>query len=195
MYLRLKWNSFFNRNRKVTNQNTMKKTIIVLLCLLTLQFFWSCKETDDGVYTDPISLYEKIGGSWKLTSIKEIDEIAKASSIKPDEMNLTSKFNFSTFVITLAVDSTFNPTTYEVKGTAPDLFNRSGYWELDYPFPHPDNIATKILLYNDAEKTQLTDKLIVSSIPGAKATMQFNLQRLSEGTPYVTYQYTFKPEK
>lgn len=173
----------------------MKKTIIILLCLFSMQLFWGCNETDDGVYTDPITLYEKIGGTWKLTAVKQIDEIAKAASIKPDEMNLTTKFNFSSFVISLAVDSSYNPTTYEVRGDAPALFNSTGYWELDYPFPHPDNIATKILLYSDAEKTKLTDKLIVTSIPGAKNTMQFNLQRLSEGTPYVTYQYSLKPEK
>jgi len=173
----------------------MKKTIIFLFCLFAIPIFWGCNETDDGTYTEPISLYEKIGGAWKISGIKEIDEIAKASSMKPDEITLTSKFNFSTFVITLSVDENFNPTTYEVKGSAPELFKSSGYWELDYPYPNPDNISTKILLYSDEAKTLLTDKLIVTSIPGAKATMQFNLQRLSGGIPYVTYQYSLKPEK
>jgi len=171
----------------------MRRTGYLLLCLFVFQLFISCNKTEDGTYTAPISLYEKIGGTWKTTSVKEVDEIAKASSIKPDEVVLTNKFSFSTFVITLSVNEAFEPTTYEVTGTAPNLFEPAGYWKLDYPFPHADNNSTKILLYSDEARTQLTDELIVSAIPGAKSALSFNLTRRSDGVPFVTYQYVLKP--
>jgi hypothetical protein len=171
----------------------MRKTGFILLCLFVLQLIISCNKTDDGTYTKPITLYEKIGGKWKISSLKEVDEIAKASSIKPNEVLLLSKFNFTSFVITFSVDENFEPTTYLVEGTAPNLFEPAGYWKLDYPFPHTDNVSTKIQLFSDQEKTQMTDELVVSAIPGAKNVLSFNLTRKSNGIPFVTYQYAFKP--
>jgi hypothetical protein len=171
----------------------MRKTGYILLCFFVFQLFISCNKTDDGTYTAAITLYEKIGGTWKITSIKEVDEIAKASSIKPNEVLLLSKFNFTTFVISLAVDENSEPTTYTVEGTAPNLFEPTGYWKLDNPFPHTDNISSKIQLFSDQAKTQMTDELVVSAIPGVKNVLQFNLVRKSNGIPFVTYQYAFKP--
>jgi hypothetical protein len=171
----------------------MRKTGFLLLCLFVFQLIISCSKTNDGIYTPPITLYEKIGGTWKTTTIKEVDEIAKASSTKPDEVDLTKKFNFNTFVITLSVDENFQPTTYAVTGTAPNLFEPTGYWKLDSPFPHADNISTKIMLYSDEAKTQLTDQFSVTAIPGAKSALSFNLTRKSDGVSFVTYQYVLKP--
>jgi hypothetical protein len=171
----------------------MRKTGFLLLCFFVFQLIISCNKTNDGTYTAPITLYEKIGGTWKITAIKEVDEIAKASSIKPDEVNLSTKFNFSSFVITFAVDENFEPTTYTVSGSAPNLFVPTGYWKLDSAFPHTDNKSTRIQLYSDEAKTVLTDELIVSAIPGAKNTLSFNLTRKSDDVPYVTYQYALKP--
>jgi hypothetical protein len=171
----------------------MRKTGFLLLCFFVFQLISSCIKTDDGTYTAPITLYEKIGGTWKTNTIKEVDEIAKASSIKPDEINLTGKFSFNTFVINFAVDSNFEPTTYTVSGSAPNLFEPSGYWKLDHAFPHTDNNPTKILLYSDEAKTMLTDELIVTAIPGAKNALQFNLTRSSDGVAFVSYQYALKP--
>jgi hypothetical protein len=171
----------------------MRKTGFILLCLFVFQLIISCNKTDDGTFTAPITLYEKIGGIWKISSVKEIDEFAKTRLTKPDEVLLLSKFSFNTFVITLAVDENFQPTTYSVAGTAPQLFEPTGYWKLDYAFPHSDNNPTKIMLYSDEAKTQLTDELIVSTIPGVKKVLQLNLTRQSNGANYVTYQYALKP--
>jgi hypothetical protein len=171
----------------------MRKTGFILLCLFVCQLIISCNKTDDGTYTKPITLYEKIGGTWKIASLKEVDEIAKASSIKPNEVLLLAKFNFTTFIINLSVDENFEPTTYTVEGTAPNLFEPTGYWKLDNPFPHTDNISSKIQLFSDPEKTQMTDELVVSAIPGLKNALQFNLTRKTGGIPFVTYQYALKP--
>jgi hypothetical protein len=171
----------------------MRKTnYFLLFLLLFMAFFQGCEKTDDGTYTAPITLYEKIGGTWAMTSITEVDEVAKASKLTPVEVTLTSKFNFKSFAIALNVDSSFQPTTFAVTGTAPELFATGGYWELDEPFVHADQTTSNILLYSDEAKTQLTDKLTVLTLPGTKSILDFSLIRLDNGTPYVSYVYKLK---
>jgi hypothetical protein len=172
----------------------MRKTNYYLLFLLLFMSFpQGCELTDDGTYTAPITLYERIPGTWKLSAITQVDEVAKANSQKPTEKTLTGKFNFRTFIITLNVDSSsMQPTTYSVAGTAPELFPNSGYWQLDEPYYHADQSATNILLFSDEARTQQTDKLMVMTIPGDKANLDFSLTRNDNGSPYVTYVYKLK---
>ena len=170
----------------------MKRTVLILGCLMFMQLITGCYKTDDGTYTDPITIYEKVGGSWQLTKLIEVDEIAVASSITPDNFNLTREFDFRSFTLTLNVDENFQPTSYEVGGNAPELFAKSGFWGLSNPYPNTDGTAVKIQLYSDEAKTTLVDELSLASLPGTKATMEFNLTRISNGLPYVTYQYAVK---
>ena len=171
----------------------MRKTNFYLLFLLLfMAFFQGCEKTDDGTYTAPITLYERIGGTWAMYQISEVDEFAKVNALKPVEVDLTRKFNFNSFKIALNVDSSFQPTTFEVTGTAPELFATGGYWQLDEPFVHADQTASNILLYSDEARTQQTDKLTVLTIPGKKAVLDFSLTRMDNGSPYVSYVYTLK---
>jgi len=172
----------------------MRKTnYFLLFLLLFMAFFQGCEKTDDGTYTAPITLYERIGGTWALTSLTQVDEVAKASNLKPVEMILTNRFNFKTFKISLNVDSSFQPTTFAVTGTAPELFAAGGYWELDEPYVHSDQTSSHILLYSDEARTLLADKLTVVTIPGTKKLLDFALTREDNGTPYVSYVYKLKP--
>lgn len=170
----------------------MKQTVVILFLLVFGQFFTACNETNDGTYTDPITIYEKMGGDWRLTKLVQIDEIAKASSIKPNQITLTNEFNFKTFNISFRVDDAFQPTSYEVTGDAPELFMKSGFWELSNPFPNTDGTAVKILLYSDEEKSILVDQLDIAALPGSRGTMDFNVARSSGALPFVTYQYSIK---
>ena len=178
--------------RHVQNSVPMKRTMVVICYLVLALIFTGCNKTDDGAYTEPITIYEKMGGEWKLTKLVEVDNIAVASSSKPDAINLTAKFSFRTFIIEFKVDEKFQPTTFEVKGEAPELFLKSGYWNLSHPFPNTDGTAVKIQLYSDEAKTQMVDALHIAAVPGSKGTMEFNLIRESNNLPYVTYQYTVK---
>jgi len=173
----------------------MKKAVVILFCVVITQLITGCYKTDDGTFTDPITVYEKMVGTWTSTKVTQIDLIAVATSTKPDQVNLTNKFDFKTFSITFNVDEKFNPTTYTVGGTSPELFLKSGYWKLNNPFPNTDGSALVIELYSDEAKTQLVDELSISAVPGAKATLEFNLIRESKGIPYANYQYSLKPAK
>jgi hypothetical protein len=171
----------------------MRKTnCFLLFLLLFMAFFQGCEKTDDGTYTAPITLYERIEGTWAMTAVTQVDEVAKINNLKPTEMTLTSRFNFKSFIITFHVDSSFQPTTYEVTGSVPELFAPSGYWKLDEPFVHADQTSSHILLYSDEARTQLTDELTVVSIPGTKSVLEFSLTRMDNGSPYVSYDYKLK---
>ncbi|MBN1925595.1 MAG: DUF5004 domain-containing protein [Prolixibacteraceae bacterium] len=170
----------------------MKQTLVILFLLVLTQFITGCYQTDDGTFTEPITIYEKIGGTWLLTKITEVDEIAVASSLKPDNITLTNYFNFKTFTITLNVDENNQPTTFEVGGSSPELFLKNGYWDLSNPFPNTDATAVKIRLYSDDSKSDPVDELDIMALPGRRATLEFYLTREANDIPYVTYQYALK---
>jgi hypothetical protein len=171
------------------NKNLKTK---VLLCLMfLLPAIWSgCNKQDDGEDTAPITVYEKIGGTWNMLSLKMIDETAKTAGIKPEEMVITDQFNFGSFALTLNLDENNNPTTFLVSGNAPDLLPIEGYWNLDKAFPAADGTPIVISLYTDAEKTVIANQLRITSMPGATSQMELRLTHSSEGVTYVTYLYT-----
>lgn len=156
---------------------------LAIMCFIV----FSCNESDDGSYTDPITLYEKIDGEWNLMNLKMVDEVAKAGGIEPSEQNLSTWFNYENFKIRFNVDERNQPTTYEVLGDVPPLFSPSGYWALSNAFQQTNGAATRIYLYSDAQKTLLTDELRLTSVPGSSGEMEIQLVRTSNGTPFVSY--------
>lgn len=164
----------------------MRYKIIYLLVLIAL-FAIGCDEVDDGHQADPITLYEKIEGSWSLMSLKMVDEFAKANAIEPNEQNLSALFHYEDFKINFMVDDKMQPTTYEVLGEVPSLFEPVGYWELSSAFQQTNGTAVRIRLYSDAQKTHMTDELRLTSVPGGNQEMEIQLVRESGGTPFVSY--------
>lgn len=178
----------------------MKKTTVLLLTLVLVisAFFYGCKKSDDGSYTSPITIYEKVAGKWVLSASKGLlqdDEIAKANSESATQMDLTGQHAFSSFTITFSVDANQQPTAYTVEGTSPALFPKSGYWDLDYPYPSTQGEASKIYLFTDAAKTIKTAVLDIMNIPGADPTLQFKLTRRNKGIAYVSYTYKLSIQK
>jgi|SRR5690606_5080301 len=165
------------------------KLLIALLCLTGAYAVVACKKMEDGPFVEPISLYEKVKGSWQLTNLLQVDETAKIAGIKPDEISLLGQFDVASFHITLDTDADNQPTAYQVTGTAPELFPNSGFWDLDTAFPNADGSAPTINLYSDAAKTALVGQLTVVAIPGATPEMELKLTRSTAGTPFVSYHY------
>ncbi|WP_348797560.1 DUF5004 domain-containing protein [Flavobacterium adhaerens] len=162
--------------------------LVVLLCLL----FIGCDQIDDGNYVEPITVYEKVNGNWTLMNLKMVDEFAKKNAIEPSEQNLSTLFNYPDFVINFSVDDKNQPTTYEVTGNVPPLFAPRGYWKLNSSFQQTDATANIIYLYSDAQKTNKTDELKVTSVPGNNDQMEIQLIRSSEGTAFVSYIFKLK---
>lgn len=167
----------------------MKSKPIFLLLFLGL-LLYGCNKSDDGTYVEPITLYEKVNGDWNLMNLKMIDEFAKANGIQPNEQNLSSLFNYQDFQIRFNVDEKMQPTSYEVTGNVPNLFAPSGYWQLSTNFQPTDADAVRIYLYSDSQKTQLTDELRLTSVPGSNGQMEIQLVRVSNGAAFVSYIFT-----
>jgi hypothetical protein len=158
--------------------------LAVVGCLMTI----GCDNTDDGSYVDPITLYEKVNGNWGLTNLKMVDDFAKANKIEPNEQNLSTFFNYEDFKIRFNVDEKMNPTSYEVQGEVPPLFASNGYWELSSDFQQTNaSSPVRIYLYSDAQKTQKTDELRLTSVPGNNEEMELQLVRSSGGSAFVSY--------
>lgn len=166
-----------------------KKTKLIMLMFVIGAFSLSCEKIDDGEYIAPITLYEKVKGTWKLNDISQIDETAKIAGIAPDEISLFGQFGFDDFNITLDVDDNDQPTSYKVSGSAPELFPKEGFWDLNPLFPVAAGTAPVINLYSDAAKNNLAGQLSIVSIPGAKAEMELKLTRRTAGVPFVSYHY------
>ncbi|MCW4468878.1 DUF5004 domain-containing protein [Flavobacterium sp. MFBS3-15] len=158
--------------------------LAAILCSLA---FVGCDEQDDGSSVDPITVYEKMNGDWGLMNLKMVDEFAKANNIQPNEQNLSTLFNYENFQINFSVDENIEPTTYQVTGELPPLFDPSGYWELSAAFQPTNSGGINIFLYSDAAKTQKTDELRLTSVPGSNGEMEIQLVRTADGTPFVSY--------
>lgn len=164
----------------------MKCKIIYGLALACLLVF-GCSQNDDGSHVKPITLYEKVNGSWGLMNLKMVDEFAKKNAIEPSEQNLSTMFNYADFKINFNVNEKMEPTAYEVLGDVPPLFSPRGYWKLSTDFQPTGQIPIIIYLYSDAEKTQKTDELRLTSVPGSNGEMEIQLVRTSEGAPFISY--------
>lgn len=169
------------------------KYFTILFFLSVVFSFVACNDTDDGSYVAPITTYEGIKGDWKISSVKQVDEIAKANSQSPSEMTLTSQFDFSTFTIKLSVDVNNEPTDYTVGGNAPEIFAKSGYWSLAHPFPNTDDSPNFINLYSDASKTIKVGELAIIATPGATDVLEVKFTRKNKGVAFVSYVYKLSP--
>ena len=163
------------------------KNIYWLAVFLCISLF-GCTNTEDGSYVDPITLYEKVNGNWGLTNLKLVDEFALKNAIEPHEENLSTYFNYEDFKIKFNVDEKNQPTSYEVLGDVPPLFAPKGFWRLSSDFQQTNASGpVSIYLYSDAQKTQKTDELKLTSVPGNSDEMEFKLVHSSGGSTYASY--------
>lgn len=172
---------------------TIKYFYVFIWAIVLLPLCVACNDTDDGSYVAPITTYEKIKGNWTIVSVKQIDEIAKANSQSPSEMNLTNQIDFSTFSITLNVDNKNEPTSYKVGGTSPQFFPAEGYWKLEYPFQNTDGSASILNLYSDAAKTVKAGQLSITAVPGTTQVLELKFSRKAKGVTFVSYVYQLSP--
>ncbi|MCR5077575.1 MAG: DUF5004 domain-containing protein [Prevotella sp.] len=155
------------------------KMLGVVLLLSATMTFTGCSTVDDGDYTAPITLTEKVGGKWVLNSVVQTDEANARTK------TLTDLLDFDTFVINLNQDEAGNATTFSIEGNAPLLLPVSGTWQMDHDFTKSDNTASRILLNDGKSETALT----VTAVPGNTKTLEYRLTRRTNGQPFVSYTY------
>lgn len=151
------------------------KSLWLLSALAPMMLFMSCATTDDGDYVAPIQLSEKIGGNWVLNSIVQTDET------NATELALTSLLGFDTFSLNLSDGGQFS-----VSGNAPKLLPTTGTWELDKNYVKSTGDATQLILMGSEGIVTLT----VTTTPGAKPELGFQLTRKQGGQPFISYKYS-----
>lgn len=192
----------------------MKKNKYYLGCLLFLLLgftFTGCEpSTEDGSYVEPITLYEKFGGSWNLLDLVVVDEnpingwntnlattpTQEQKAPVKSEMSMNGMMGFDSFVLKLDLSADRRPAAFSVESLVAldvfKLFPESGYWDLNLEFPTPSGEAPKILLYSDEARTDLLATVNVTSSPGATMQMEVKRTKLLGGKPYVSYVYKLK---
>src|SRR5690606_36723271 len=105
------------------------KLRIALLCLIGPCAVVSCKKMENGSFVEPITLYEKVKGSWQLTDLVQVDETAKIAGIKPAEISLYGQFDVACLQLTLDVVANYLPTAHQVTRSAPELSPNGGFWD------------------------------------------------------------------
>lgn len=173
--------------KQINYMKSIKKLVLFYFSLLALL---GCNKLDDGSYVEPITIYEKMQGNWNLMNLKMIDQFAKANAIEPSEQNLSALFNYDTFQIEFNVDEKMKPTSYQVFGDVPPLFQLSGYWDLNTAYQSTGSQAIQIYLYSNDQKTDKTGTLLLTSVPGSNQEMELQLVRTSSGTPFVSYVFS-----
>ena len=140
------------------------------LLFSTAMAFTGCSTVDDGSYTAPITLSEKISGKWVVNSVMQTDEANARTKTLTDLLNQ---------------DEAGNPSTFTVEGSAPMLLPTSGTWKMDYNFTKSDNTPSRLLLNDGKAETALT----VTAVPGNTKTLEYRLTRKTNGQPFVSYTY------
>lgn len=163
-----------------------KKFSLLILGTLILS---SCA-TENGVYTEPITMYEKIVGTWNLSRIKQVDELAVANKSGMTEIDLTDYFE--EFSISLNETGSNSPGTFTSSG-APEIIPSNGYWKLDREFQNWDGSPVKVQFFAENSYTNKIGEVSITSVPGSVPLMELTLTRSTNGSPFVSYVYTLIP--
>ena len=167
----------------------MKNSSTRILAVVIILFSLGCNKPDDGSFTAPITTYEQIAGEWSLMNLTMVDEYAKANDIEPYEENISTLFDFEDFRLVLNINEDMRPTSYEVIGDVPPLFQLEGFWELNYDFQPTGSKPFIIYLYSDQEKTNLVGELQITSVPRSNDQMEIQLLRTAGDVPFVSYNF------
>lgn len=145
-----------------------------------------CEQIEYGELGDPFTKTDGIKGTWLVSRVVQVDEVALAQGGAQTEMDLTDFFSFSTYHITFNVDAQGNPTTFEVGGDAPNFVDSTGIWtfdEIEFPtyveLTHPDS-------------SSVTSMFTLIAPPRTKTPLRMKFQRFCKGKIIISYKYEFE---
>lgn len=183
------------KNKNYLFMKSLIKRKGYILIFSTFFLFFNCQEINDGDFVEPITTYEKIKGTWSLSSLVLRDDYAKSLDIELSEVNLTNMFNFSDLKIVFNVDSNNKPVDFAIIGDFPRLFPTSGYWDLNSAFPSTNQEPALFNLYSDLAKTTKIGELNLTAVPSENSNMEIRLIRYSNDIAFATYIFKFFPSK
>lgn len=164
-----------------------------LLSLITFLglFIFSCEPEKYEPVGEPFNKVDGVKGTWKLTTIVQLDEVAIAKELALTQIDITSFFNFENYRITFNVDETNLPSTFEILNpdNAPNFFITSGKWTFD-------NIDFPSQLYLIKLNTEMlpvdTMRINLVAAPRDYLPLKYKFTRSSGGEKIVSYSYLFE---
>ena len=155
----------------------MKKraTYILIATVIIL----GCQPDEIQPIGDPLSKKDGVIGDWKLSSVSQIDELAKASDENDFSKDVTELFSF------LETEIEFNESSFVLNaGDSPDFVKMTdGNWSFD-------NIDSPTLIY--LVKDLDTTDFVLSRSPREGFDLKVKYERYDDDELYLSYEYTFE---
>ena len=164
-------------------KNLNKHAFIILLIAIALVSCQPENVKDLGIERD---LMTSLNGTWKLTKAIQVDEDATKKGFPYQQMDITSLFPYTDFVLTLNVAGGAPTTFTSVLGGSPNIVRlRSGTWTVDN-LKYPKNIY---MLSGTA-----ADTVSLGGYPvGASTTLKLKREKkdFTTGKLLISYSYEF----
>lgn len=159
-------------------------------------FFAACTPVEHKELGTPRNIIESLSGTWKLIKATQVDEDAKKKGFPFKEMDITTLFPYTNFVLTLNVTGGTPATFTTTPGSSPKIIKlASGSWTVDNAESPKD-----ITLTSGA----ITEKVTLGGYPvGANNTLKLKVERYDVPPPpvppaqavapklLITYSYEF----
>lgn len=159
------------------------KTGVMILTAAVL--FAACTPVAHKELTAPRNILESLAGTWKLVKATQVDEGASAKGFPFKEMDITSLFPYTNFVLTLNLNSGVPGTFTTIPGASPKIIKlTSGNWTVDnadYP---------KVITLTSGATIE---KVTLGGYPvGAATNLRLKVERSEAGTGKLLISYTYE---
>lgn len=148
--------------------------------------FTACSPAERKEIGAPRNVVESLAGNWKLTKAIQVDEDAAKKGFPFKELDITSLFPYTNFVLQLNLNNGVPSTFTTTPGSSPKIIKlASGTWSLD------DNISPKNVTLTSGTTTEI---VTLGGYPvGPYNTLKLKVERkdASTGKLLISYSYEF----
>ncbi len=147
--------------------------------------FAACRPEAHKELGQPRNILASIQGTWKLTKATQVDEDAARKGFPYKELDITTIFPYTNFVLTLNLNNGAPGTFTTTPGTSPKIIKlASGNWTVDnaeYP--------KELTLTSGA----VTEKVTLGGYPvGALTSLKLKAERRDAGTGKLLISYSYE---
>lgn len=164
----------------------MIKSIITPVVLAVL--FAACSPSAHKDLGEPRDIISSLSGTWKLTKATQVDEDATRKGFPYKQMDITSLFPYTNFVVKFDVNNGAPSTFTTTPGSSPKIIKlASGNWSVDDP-----DYPKVLTLTNGAN----SEKVTLGGYPtGPYSTLKLKVERKDAGTGKLLITYTYEFSK
>ncbi len=148
--------------------------------------FTACTPAERQELGVPRNIVESLAGNWKLTKATQVDEDAAKKGFPYKELDITSLFPYTNFVLQLNLNNGVPATFTTTPGSSPKIIKlASGTWSLD------DNLSPKNVTLTSGATTEI---VTLGGYPvGPYNTLKLKVERkdAATGKLLISYSYEF----